>query len=106
MYYYKMKSLNPDVPDMVDKSDVVKRMPWEEISKEEYDIGLKKLEIYESVEELKRHLFNTDYKIIKCFEAFLAAKHPDIEMPYDIDSIITERQEYRNRINEIEVQLA
>lgn len=43
-----------------------------------------------------------DWAIIKCYEARLANK-PD---PYDVDAIVARRQEIRDRINEIEAELA
>lgn len=43
-----------------------------------------------------------DYRIIKCYEAALAKK----ESPYDVDALIAERQKVRDRINELEAEIA
>lgn len=52
----------------------------------------------DEISALKELLSNSDYKIIKCMESSLCGE----EMPYDIKSIHLEREEIRNRINEIE----
>ena len=43
-----------------------------------------------------------DWKVIKCYEATLKG----IEPPYDVEELLAERQQIRDRINEIETQLA
>lgn len=53
------------------------------------------------IERLKNNLALTDYKVIKCYEASLLSQ----ELPYDIKNIHTERQEIRDRINELEVMI-
>lgn len=47
---------------------------------------------------LKSELSNSDYKITKCYEATLIGE----PLPYDIQSLHTERQNIRDRINELE----
>ena len=42
-----------------------------------------------------------DWKVIKCYEAKLQEK----EMPYDLDSLMAERQAIRDQINELQSQL-
>jgi hypothetical protein len=55
------------------------------------------------LKKLKQSLTENDYKIIKCMETFLINTNlTDINLPYDIVSLHTERQIARNRINEIE----
>lgn len=61
----------------------------EEINKEE-DLA--------QTNELKSQLQETDYKIIKCYEYNLAG----LELPYDIQKLHNERQELRDKINELE----
>lgn len=46
----------------------------------------------------KEQLASTDYKIIKCAEAQILDK----EMPYDVESLVFERQKLRNSINELD----
>ena len=52
----------------------------------------------EEIQELKKQLDVTDYKIIKCSEYSLAGK----ELPYDIEYLHTQRQAIRDRITELE----
>lgn len=54
--------------------------------------------IAEKIVELKRHLSDTDYKVIKCVECQLLG----LEMPYDVEVLHTERQAIRNKINQLE----
>lgn len=50
------------------------------------------------IQDLKKQLDETDYKIIKCSEYSLAGK----ELPYDIEYLHTQRQAIRDRITELE----
>lgn len=52
----------------------------------------------EEIQELKKQLDETDYKIIKCSEYSLAGK----ELPYNIEYLHEQRQAIRNRITELE----
>ena len=52
----------------------------------------------EQIAALKEELESTDYKIIKCSEAQMVGE----ELPYDIAALHGERQELRDRINELE----
>ena len=51
----------------------------------------------EEIQELKKQLDDTDYKIIKCSEYSLTGK----ELPYDIEYLHTQRQAIRDRITEL-----
>ncbi|MDY3078418.1 MAG: hypothetical protein SOW62_09840 [Sodaliphilus sp.] len=53
------------------------------------------------IERLKSELQESDYKVIKCAEALTIGA----EMPYDVESLHKERQELRDKINELEEQL-
>lgn len=53
---------------------------------------------YEAIEKLKKELTETDYQVIKCYEASLVGG----EMPYNVQSMHEERQEIRNEINRLE----
>lgn len=50
------------------------------------------------IDYLKEKLAETDYRIIKCYEYQLA----QLELPYDITELHTERQAIRDRINLLE----
>lgn len=50
------------------------------------------------IQDLKKQLDETDYKIIKCSEYSLAGK----ELPYDIEYLHSQRQAIRDRITELE----
>lgn len=53
------------------------------------------------IQELKESLANSDYQIIKCYEASLAGE----QMPYDIADLHSDRQKKRSQINELEALL-
>lgn len=50
------------------------------------------------IERLKTELTSTDYQIIKSYEYTLAAQ----PLPYDLDSLHSERQQLRERIRKLE----
>lgn len=53
------------------------------------------LDIKSRLRELNELLTQTDYKMIKCYEAFMAQE----EMPYDFAALKTQRDEWRDEIN-------
>ena len=53
------------------------------------------------IKALKEELDNTDYKVIKCYEAFLVGE----AMPYNAQDLHTSRQSIRDSINSLEVTL-
>lgn len=53
------------------------------------------------IKALKASIEASDYKIIKCYEAFLIGE----KLPYDIAELHKERQVIRNQINELENNL-
>lgn len=54
--------------------------------------------VWRGIEEMKAQLTDDDYKIIKCYEAFLLGN----ELPYDIIALHQTRQSIRDKINEME----
>lgn len=50
------------------------------------------------IQELKKELANTDYKVLKCYEA----KVMGLNLPYDAQNIHEERQRLRDSINSLE----
>lgn len=58
-----------------------------------YNIKIKN----ETINILKKQLSSSDYKIIKCYEASLFGN----KMPYDIVTLTQERDQLRDKINEL-----
>lgn len=54
------------------------------------------------ISSLKKELADTDYQVIKCYEASLLGE----EMPYPYKSLIKERQATREKINLLQDKLA
>lgn len=54
------------------------------------------------IADLKQQLTDSDYKVIKCYEASLTGE----EQPYDIKELHTKRQSLRQQINELQEKLA
>lgn len=78
------------VPYYVEIDGVVIRK-WEVVCDDSVKIASK-------ISKLKTELESTDYKVIKCYEASLTSG----EMPYDIEQLVSDRQEMRNEINQLE----
>lgn len=53
------------------------------------------------INSLKAELSETDYQVIKCYEASLVGE----ELPYDIKALHTERNQKRAQINALETNL-
>lgn len=56
------------------------------------------IKISNKIQTLKKSLEDTDFKVIKCYEAALIGD----EMPYDTASLISERQSCRVEINNLQ----
>jgi hypothetical protein len=52
--------------------------------------------------QLKKMLEETDYKVIKCYEAQLA----NDQMPYNLQELLAQRKAWRDEINAIEFEIA
>lgn len=63
-----------------------------------YTRKLDKAAIRKDISGAKALLEETDYRVIKCYEASLAGE----QAPYDIGALHKEREEWRMRINELE----
>lgn len=50
------------------------------------------------ITELQKQLYDTDYKVIKCYEYSLIG----LELPYDMETLHAERQVIRDEINNLE----
>lgn len=72
--------------------DAGERISYEYVRK--FDVKRVRTEI----ERLKNSLGESDYKIMKCYEAYMLGG----TLPYDIDTLHKERQQERDRINELE----
>jgi hypothetical protein len=72
------------------------------IDKELENVNLLKQQTQSRIYELKLNLEKTDYKIIKCYEAFMRQQ----TLPYNLEELITQRDVWRAEINEIEQELS
>ena len=80
------------IPSFEDTGDTIKQT---------YKVEFCKQFIDEKIYELKKKLVDTDYQVIKYYEAKITLS----EMPYtsdEINSIIAERQGIRDKINELQ----
>ena len=66
-----------------------------------YEKVIDRKAIRSEIAALKDKLSESDYKVIKCYEASLIGK----EFPYDIVSLYSERQSIRDRINDLELKI-
>ena len=58
-------------------------------------------ELILDIESLKSELQESDYKVIKCAEAICLNE----ELPYNMTTLHNERQELRDKINELESEV-
>lgn len=54
------------------------------------------------IRDLKKALEDTDYMVIKCYEAQLA----NTDMPYDLQELLTIRNKWRNKISALEFEIS
>lgn len=54
------------------------------------------------INSLKINLNNTDYQVIKCYEAQLLSE----PMPYNLQELLAQRKAWRNEINALEFEIA
>lgn len=66
-----------------------------------YETVYDKQRIQAEIQACKDNLAATDYKVAKCYEASLTGG----EMPYNINAIVEQRQQQRDKINELEALL-
>ena len=83
------QTINPSEEQIIEDGWVEYVTP--EPTEEEKEITRK----HHEVRRIKDMLSNSDYKVIKCIEAYLCGE----EMPYDINSLHAERQALRDEIN-------
>ena len=72
----------------------------ETISSENKKLVIKS-NIESRVSHLKNFLYDSDYKIIKCYEAFMRQQ----TLPYNLEEISAQRDAWRAEINELEEEL-
>jgi hypothetical protein len=104
MIYYLIKDKDLITVD----SEVNKEYCINELGYVEHDkdsIEVKKLlgipQKINRVAELKNLLTGTDYKIIKCYEAFMRQQ----PLPYNLEELSAQRDTWRAEINELEEEL-
>ena len=83
---------------------IIRVVPYEseDCIKYRYDKVFDTQKLKREIVQCKEELSSTDYQIIKCYEASLTGA----SMPYDVSALTSSRQNLRNRINEIEEEIA
>lgn len=66
-----------------------------------YEKVVNTTKIQGEIDAIKAELSETDYQVIKCYEASLVGE----ELPYDIKALHEDRNERRAQINELETNL-
>lgn len=74
--------------------DMLIEQGWEEVIEPSEEEVAKQRE----ASRLRRSLSTTDYKVIKCMEAYLCGE----ALPYDIEALHAERNAQRSEINRLE----
>lgn len=64
----------------------------------ERDAEIKRFENFKRINELRQMLTNSDYKIVKCYEATMLNK----PLPYDLELLVAQREVWRSEINQLE----
>ncbi len=90
-----MRSDNPD--------NIVVAVPYDngDCISYRYEVKFDTQKVKTQIRELKDNLAATDYRVTKCYEASLLNQ----PLPYDISALHTERQQVRDKINELEALL-
>lgn len=68
-------------------------------------IGYKRLALRRQIEQLKKELANSDYKVLKMYEYSLLTENAAMPCPYDCEDVHRERQAIRDQINWLENEL-
>jgi hypothetical protein len=63
---------------------------------------IKKKNIILQIQDIKITIFNSDYKITKCYEAFMR----QLPLPYNLEELSAQRDTWRAEINQLEQELA
>ena len=66
-----------------------------------YETAVNTTKIQGEIDAIKAELSETDYQVIKCYEASLVGE----ELPYDINALHEDRNEKRAQINALETNL-
>lgn len=67
-----------------------------------YQKKLDRKKILNEIQSFKDLLNSSDYQVLKCYEASMLGE----TMPYDLQTIISNRKELRNKINSLEEKLS
>lgn len=97
---YKTLVSSP-IPDNV--SDIDQIVPYYEEIGEEIHMFWEIVKndsnrIFEKIKLLKKQLSDGDYKILKCYESDMLGR----KYPYDLESLVNERNEIRKEINDLQ----
>jgi hypothetical protein len=99
----KIKYLDIDIyKDKVKSRKGVLRFINNEIIDDENYVEINLLdEKNRKINLLRKNLLNTDYQIIKCYEAFMR----QLPLPYNLEELSTQRDAWRAEINQLEEEL-
>ena len=86
-----------------DENYIIVAMPFDagNCIKYRYERKFNRQRIYDEIATLKDSLASTDYRVTKCYEASLLGN----TLPYDIVQLNSERQQIRDKINDLEAIL-
>jgi hypothetical protein len=104
MIYYLIKENDLITIDNEKAKDYyIQELSYIEYSKDSYEVQ-KILGVFEKnkkIEELKKQLIETDYKVIKCYEAFMR----QLPLPYNLEELAAQRDSWRLEINQLQLEL-
>jgi len=93
------KIINNPYYGLIDNQIILIPETEEEIlAKKESD----KITMFSQINSIKIKLVETDYQVIKCYEAQLLQE----EMPYDLQELLAQRKAWRDEINAIEFEIS
>ncbi len=97
-------SIDPDKIRCEDDSYRIKVTPYDagDHIAFQYTTVFDKQRLKNEIETRKKELSDSDYKIVKCYEASLL-NNP---LPYDVEELHQSRQRIRNEINQLESQVS
>lgn len=103
-FYYNLNTKDLIETDSEDFANLLISQGYEEKNSKDISVinELKKEQNRYRIIELRNNLLNTDYKVIKCYEASMR----QLPLPYNLEELATQRDMWRAEINQLEQELA